>query len=128
MDLYQAKQYLAGMGLSIPDFEIEDIIAEIDEKKECLESNYPDYVIRRIYRYLLAMIASVQISQYISNRGLSGGLYQGFTYKGANDLYNGQLALLKSIDTSGCVDSVIPSSPFKKAKAFIMTVTGGCDE
>lgn len=40
MDLDQAKQYLRSIGITFPDFVILAIIEQMEEQKECLESNY----------------------------------------------------------------------------------------
>lgn len=127
MTLEQAKQYLNSLGLTLPDFEIEDIIEEMKSKEDCLNSNYEPYVVRRIYRYLLSIIAGMQIFRLLASGSVSGAVSQGFTYKSANDLYRGQLSMLRSLDKNGCMSDLIPDDPFKPKRAFILTVTRDCE-
>lgn len=128
MDLDQAKQYLRSIGITFPDFVILAIIEQMEEQKECLESNYSKSTITLIYCYLLALIGGAQSGMYISSHAVSGAVSQSFTHKDSATLFNSQLALLRKLDKHNCMGSLIPGNPFKKAKAFIMTVTGGCDE
>lgn len=128
MTLEQAKQYLNSIGVTFPDFVIEAIIEQMKEKDDCLNANYSPSAVLLIYCYLLALIGGAQSGMYISNRGLSGGLYQGFTYKDSGVLFRSQLALLRALDKKGCVSDLIPDDPFKVKKGFITSVTGGCYE
>lgn len=128
MTLSEAKQYLESIGVAFPDFVIEAIIEQIKERDECLRINYNLSAITLIYCCLIAIIAGAQSGRYVSNRGLSGGLYQGFTYKDSADLYKSQLSLLKSLDKKGCVSGLIPKNPFSKGSGFILSVRGNCNE
>ena len=128
MTLDQAKQYLTAQGIELPDFIIEAMLAEIDERKECLDEHYSKSTVLLIYSYLLALMGLSQTQQFIASQSISGAVSRSFTYKDGANAWQGYLKLLKGLDKKGCIESLIPDDPFKSKKGFMMSVRGSCYE
>lgn len=126
MTLDQAKQYLDSIGVTFPDFVIQAIIEQMQEKNDCLTSNYSPSTVILIYCYLLALIGGAQSGMYLSSRSVSGVASQSFSFKDSGVLFRSQLALLRSLDKHGCMNDLIPADPFKVKRGFITSVSGHC--
>lgn len=128
MTLDQAKQYLDSIGVTFPDFVIQAIIEQMQEKNDCLTSNYSPSAVILIYCYLLALIGGAQSGKYVSSHAISGAISQSFNFKDSGVLFRSQLSLLRNLDKKGCVSDLIPEDPFRVKRGFITSVTGGCYE
>lgn len=126
MDLKQAKSIISELGISMPDFMIEALLAQMTEKEACLKANYSDATILLIYSYVLALLGIVQASRYISGQSLPGGLSRSFKNNETSVTFGSTLKLLNMLDTANCMGDLIPENPFKTKKARMITVSGGC--
>ena len=128
MNLDQAREYLSVTGIEIPSFMIEALLEQMKEKEECLKASYSDSTILLIYSYLLSLLALANAGRYIASQSVGGEVSRSFRYKDDASLWRWQLALLRSLDKKGCMDDLIPESPFASKKGFITSARGGCYE
>lgn len=126
MTLEQAQEYLDGLGISVPEFLLQAWLDDLESRKDCLEGHYTASQIIEIFTLFLALKVSAQGGRYVSNQGLSGGLYQGFRYKDDKSLWKGLTNSLKLLDKHMCIIDLIPDDPYSTGRGFIFTVRSGC--
>lgn len=124
--LEQAKEYLSGLGVSVPDIIISAWIASFESISECMELNgYPAATQVLIMSYLIALYGLSSGNKYISSQTAPSGASQSFRYADLRDLYRGQLGMLRMLDKKGCANGMIPPEPGAKGAALFVG-RGGC--
>lgn len=122
----QVKEYLASLGISLPDFLIEALVAQMGAVEECLEQ-YPPSTALLIQLYLLSLLAMAQGDKYVSSQSAPSGASRSFRYQGFQNLWTSRLNLLNRLDTFNCTGELIPDDPFQ-ANAGLWVSSGGCYE
>ncbi|MDV0558188.1 hypothetical protein [Citrobacter portucalensis] len=124
--LEQAKEYLQGQGITIPDFVLQALIDQANSIQECLDEHYPASTALLIQLYLLALMGLGQGDKYISSQTGPNGASRSFRYQSFPDRWKGALALLRGADKHGCANDLIPPDPTNTAFAGIWIGKGGC--
>lgn len=124
----QANQYLATVGISVPDFILVAFLETANSISECLELNYTPSTALLIQTYLVGLMALAQGDRYISSQSAPSGASRSFRYLGFADRWRGTLSLLKSLDKHGCTAGLLPADPTSTTHAFIGIAKGCCHE
>lgn len=122
----QAKQYLEGQGIVLPDFVLAALVEQANTIQPCLEGHYAPATALLIQLYVLALMGLGQGDRYISSQTAPSGASRSFRYQGFADRWRGALALLRGLDTFGCATGLIPPDPTQTAHAGIWVAKGGC--
>ncbi|CUK21868.1 DUF7370 family protein [Achromobacter xylosoxidans] len=122
----QAKQYLEGQGIVLPDFVLAALVDQANSIQECLDAHYTPATALLIQLYLLALMGLGQGDRYISSQTAPSGAARSFRYQGFADRWSGTLSLLRGLDKFGCTSGLIPPDPTKKAFAGMWIAKGGC--
>lgn len=122
----QAKEYLASVGITLPDFILQALVDQVNSIQECLDANYPPSTALLIQCYLLGLMALAQGDKYISSQSAPSGASRSFRYQSFSDRWKGSVSLLRGLDTHGCATALIPPDPTQQAFAGIWIGKGGC--
>ncbi|MGT5975018.1 DUF7370 family protein [Escherichia coli] len=122
----QAKAYLTGQGIELPDFILAALVEQANSIQECLDANYPSATALLIQMYLLGLMGLGQGDKYISSQSAPSGASRSFRYQSFADRWAGSLSLLRGLDKKGCANGLIPPDPSQKAFAGIWIGKGGC--
>lgn len=122
----QAKQYLATVGITVPDFMLAALLEEVNSVQECLDANYTPAKALLIQTYLLGLLALAQGDKYISSQTAPSGASRSFRYQSFDVRWRASLALLRGADKSGCTDALVPPNPTQTAFAGLWLAKGGC--
>ncbi len=122
----QAAEYLASVGVALPDFLLTALVAQVNSINECLEENYTPGVALLIQSYLLGLLALAQGDRYVSSESAPNGASRSYRFMGYADRWRGLLNLLRGLDTAGCADMLIPVDPSATAHAGLWVAKGGC--
>jgi len=123
--LDQAKQYLASIGVAIPDFVLQLILDRFAIVMPCLEEHYDPATISLILLYTIGLFGVVQGDRLVTSQSAPSGASQSYRYGTVTERYKGQLGPLQGLDTYGCTDTLIP--PLPGANAGMWLGQGGCD-
>ncbi len=122
----QAKEYLTGQGIALPDFILDALVEQANSIQECLGNNYSAATALLIQMYLLALMALGQGDKYISSQSAPNGASRSFRYQSFGDRWKAATSLLRSLDKYGCANGLIPSDPTQAAHAGLWIAKGGC--
>ena len=122
----QAKEYLTGQGIELPDFILDALIEQVGSVQECLDNHYPAATALLIQMYLLALMALGQGDKYISSQSAPNGASRSFRYQSFSDRWKAATSLLRGLDKYGCANGLIPSDPTQAAHAGLWIAKGGC--
>lgn len=123
--LEQAKEYLASIGVSIPDFVLQLILDRFAIALPCLEEHYDAATISLILLYTIGLFGVTQGDRLVTSQSAPSGASQSYRYGTVTERYKGQLGPLQGLDTYGCVDPLIP--PLPGANAGMWLGKGGCE-
>lgn len=126
LTLEQVQQYLAAMGVALPDFVVQLLFDQASSIDECLLEHYDPATAALIKLYLISLLAIPQAIRYVSSESAPSGASRSYRYGQLRDNYRGQLGLLKALDKFGCADGLIPPDP-TAANAGVWIGKGGCD-
>ncbi|RKQ38395.1 hypothetical protein [Enterobacter sp. R1(2018)] len=107
----QAKEYLASVGITLPDFIIDALVEQANGIQECLDAHYPPATALLIQMYLLGLMALGQGDKYISSHTAPSGASESFRYGSFSDRWKGSLGLLRGLDKFSCATGLIPPDP-----------------
>lgn len=125
--LDQAKEYLEGQGITIPDFLLQAFVDEANSIQDCLDAHYPTSTALLIQLYLLALMGLGSGDKYISSQTAPSGASRSFRYQSFSDRWKASVNLLRSLDKYGCASALIPADPTASpAFAGIWIGRGGC--
>ncbi|MFG6654931.1 hypothetical protein ACG0Z5_10720 [Scandinavium sp. M-37] len=122
----QAKEYLASVGITLPDFILQALVDQVNSIQECLDAHYPASTALLIQCYLLGLMGLAQGDKYISSQSAPSGASRSFRYQSFSDRWKGSVSLLRGLDTYGCATALIPPDPTQQAFAGIWIGKGGC--
>ena len=124
--LDQAKQYLASIGVSIPDFVLQLILDRFAIALPCLEEHYDAATISLILLYTVGLFGVVQGDRLVtSETAPKTGASRSYKFGTMTERYKGQLGPLQGLDPYGCVAPFIPPLPGPNAGMWLGR--GGCD-
>jgi hypothetical protein len=129
LTLEQAKEYLASVGINVPDFMLQLLVDQVNSIDACLTAaGYSNATAILIKLYALGLMTLAQGDKYISSQTAPSGASQSFRYASLSDRWKGGLGLLNGLDKTGCTDSLIPPDPTGTAHAGFWVARGGCCE
>ncbi|KAA0910680.1 hypothetical protein [Pusillimonas sp. ANT_WB101] len=121
----QATEYLASVGVSLPDFILSAIVDQANSVQACLDEHYTPGVALLIQCYLLGLMGLSQGDRYVSSQTAPSGASQSFRYQSFADRWRGLMGLLRGLDTFGCAAALIPQDPTTVAHGGIWIGKGG---
>lgn len=118
-----AREYLAELGLSVPNIMLSALIARVSSVDDCI-SKYPEESQTLIRYYLVGLLAITSGGRRIKSQGAPSGASQSYSYgtlvEQQRQLVNG----LRLVDPDGCTSGLIPAEP--GAQAMLYVAKGGC--
>jgi len=129
LTLEQAKQYLASVGVNLPDYLLLALLEQVNSVGECLTANgaTPGQV-TLVLSYLLGLMGLAQGDRYVSSQRAPSGAAQSFRFQSVGDRWRGLYALLRGLDKWGCTADLVPSNPEGSARVALWVSKGGCCE
>lgn len=128
LTLERAQEYLASIGISLPDFVLQIYVTQADGLDECLTLHYDPATALLIKLYLLGLLGISGADKYVSSESAPSGASRSYRYHGVADRWRGTLGLLQALDKFGCAAHLIPADPTVKAFAGLWVARGGCME
>lgn len=121
----QAKQYLASVGIAVPDFLLELWVGQVNSIEPCLVgAGYDEATATLIQLYALGLIGTTAGDRYVTSQRAPSGAGQSFRYGTLAERYSAGLSLLQRLDTAGCAAGLIPAYP-SGPRVFFGVSTGG---
>ncbi len=122
----QAKEFLASVGIELPDFMLELLVEQANSIEPCLVgAGYSVAVSTLIQLYLIGLLGTVQGDRYVTQQRAPSGASQSYRYGTLSERYSSLYSLLGGLDTSGCADALIPADPTANHAAMFVGI-GGC--
>jgi hypothetical protein len=109
--LEELKQYLATLGISVPDFMLQAWLEGVDAMTACLAEHYPPATAKLIALYLLGLYGVAQGDRYVSSQTAPSGASQSFRFATLADRWRMQTSLLNRFDPFGCAGPYLPDDP-----------------
>lgn len=127
LTLDQAREYLASVGITLPDFLLQILVDHANSIDACLiAAGYSDATALLIKLYTIGLLGLTQGDRYISSQTAPSGASQSFRYQTLADRWNGSWNLLRALDKSGCATGLIPANPTNTAHGGLWVAKGGC--
>lgn len=125
----QAKQYLASVGVVLPDFLLEALVEQVNTVEACLvEHGATPSQITLVLLYLIGLMGVAQGDRYVTSQRAPNGAARSFKFQSVGDRWRGLYGMLKGVDLWGCTDALIPPNPADAGKAGLWVARGGCCE
>lgn len=122
----QAREYLASVGIALPDFMLTLLLAQVNGIDACLiGAGYDTSTAQLIKLYAIGLLGVVQGDRYVTSQRAPSGAAQSFRYGTLTERYSAGLSLLRRLDTAGCAGDLIPADP-SGPRVFFGVSTGGC--
>jgi|SRR5215217_4371857 len=130
LTIEQAKDYLASVGITLPDMLLGLLVSKVNAMDPCLiGAGYDDETALLIKYYTLAVFGVVSGDRLVTSQRAPSGAAQTYAYGTLSDNYNKATALLRAFDPSGCSDAIIPMDPTAaSAGIWVAVASCGCDE
>lgn len=122
----QASEYLKSMGVNLPDFLLDLLLEQVTTIEDCLTENYTPTNAKLISLYLLSLLGFAQGDRYVTSERALSGASRSYSFRSLSERWNGQLNLLRALDTQGCANSLIPDDPNATLGAALFVASGGC--
>lgn len=107
----QAREYLASIGVVIPDFMLELMLGQLAAIEPCLAEHYPPATQTLIGMYLIGLMGVAQGDKYVSSQTAPSGASQSFRYRSTGDAFKSARSMLTRFDPFGCTDILAPADP-----------------
>lgn len=123
----QAREYLASIGITLPDFMLTLLVTQVNAIDACLiGAGYDDATAQLIKLYTIGLMGVVQGDRYVTSQRAPSGAAQSFRYGTLSERYSAGLSLLQRLDTAGCTDALIPPDPTGPRVFFGVSTGGEC--
>lgn len=109
--LDEVRQYLASIGVTVPDFMLELMLGQLAVIQPCLAEHYPEATQKLIALYLFGLMGVAQGDKYVSSQTAPSGASQSFRYRSYADAFKAARSLLSRFDPYGCTDPLAPVDP-----------------
>lgn len=126
LTLAQAREFLASVGIVLPDFMLQIFVNKANAIDACLTANgvsNDDALLIKIY--LIGLLGTVQGDRYVTSQRAPSGAAQSYRYGSLSERYDAIYNLLGTVDAYGCATSLIPAKP-GEAHAALFIGQGGC--
>jgi hypothetical protein len=124
--LDQAREYLASVGIVMPDFMLQLFVDRANTIAPCLDEHYDSATATLILMYLIGMFGVVGGGgRYVMSQTAPSGASQSYRYGALADNYRSARSLLTLFDPFGCATGLIPPQP--GANLGMWVGQGGCD-
>lgn len=121
----QAKQYLASVGIVLPDFMLTLLVQRTALIQACLDEHYDEATATLILLYLIGLFGVVQGDRYVTSQSAPSGASQSYRYGTLTERYRAASSLLGSLDPYGCTGPLVPPEPGMSVGMWLGR--GGCD-
>lgn len=116
----EARQYLAQLGLTIPDFMLSALVAKVGSIGVCI-AQYPAESQTLIQAHLIGLLAISSGGRRVSSHSSASGASQSYTYGTLSEQMRQLKAALRLVDTEGCTDDLIPAEPGPQAAMYVVS-------
>jgi hypothetical protein len=121
LTLAAAKEWLASLGLSIPDPVLQLLVDQINAVDDCLTANgVPVGTALLMKYYILALLGVTQGNKYITQQRAPSGASQSYAFGTLANGYAQYSGLLRGLDKYGCFTDIIPDDPTAANCAFFI--------
>lgn len=114
----QIKEHIATQGLTASDLVIGAIAERVNSINDCLDGAYSENNILLIQLCLATILLISQGGQQISSQSSPSGASRSFKLTDLSEVQRSQIILLKSLDTKGCSEHLIPEEKTSGVKFF----------
>lgn len=123
----QAREYLASIGITLPDFMLTLLVAQVNGIDACLTgAGYDNATAQLIKLYAIGLMGVTQGDRYVTQQRAPSGASQSFRFGTLAERYSAGLSLLRRLDTAGCADSLVPADPTGGGAFFGVSTGGDC--
>lgn len=128
LTLAAAKEWLASLGLSIPDPVLQLLVDQVNAADACLTANgVPAGTALLMKYYILALLGVTQGNKYVTAERAPSGASRSYAFGTLANGYKQYYGLLRGLDKFGCFDDLIPDDPSAANCAFFIgSPNGGC--
>lgn len=128
LTLEQALEYLESIGVSLPEWLAEALLAQVNTAAECLAANDVPFAQQTlILSYLLGLLALAQGDRYVTSQRAPSGAARSFKFLSMSERWDALTSLLRNLDKHGCATPLIPDNP-TSASGGLWVSRGGCHE
>lgn len=121
LTLAAAKEWLASLGLTIPDPVLQLLVDQINAVDECLTANgVPAGTALLMKYYILALLGVTQGNKYVTAERAPSGASRSYAFGTLSDGYRQYVGRLRDLDKFGCFDDLIPDDPTAANCAFFI--------
>lgn len=107
-----ATEYLESIGVNLPAIIVRSMFGRLSSIDMCLNgAGYDEGTIDLIKLYLMSLFGLFGVDGQISSQTAPNGASQSFRFGSLGDRYRTITASLRSLDPSGCSESLIPKNP-----------------
>lgn len=122
----QAREYLASIGVTVPDFMLQLLVDRANTIAPCLDLHYDTATATLILLYLVGLYGVIgNGGKYITSQTAPSGASQSYKYGALSDNYRSAKSLLTLFDPYGCATPLIPAQPGVSLGMWLGQ--GGCD-
>jgi hypothetical protein len=123
----QAREYLASIGIKVPDFMLQIFVDQANAIDACLiGAGYSDGTALLIKLYAVGMLGVVQGDRFVTSQRAPSGAGQSFQYRTLSERYDSGLSLLRGLDTADCAGALVPADPSGGSAFFGVSTGGAC--
>lgn len=115
----EAREYLAQLGLTVPDFILTALMAQVGSISTCL-AQYPAETQTLIQSYLTGLLAISAGGRRVTSQGAPSGASQSYSYGTITEQMRQLKASLRILDTEGCTKGLIPAEPGPNAAMYVV--------
>ena len=118
---------LSGQQIVMSDFVLTRLLAKVQAQEVCMRANnYSEDDIDLIYVYLLTMMGLFGADGRIRSQSAPSGASQSFQFGSLGERWKALSDVLRGLDPEGCIASLIPPDPDKKAHCALFVSPGEC--
>lgn len=114
----QIKEHIATQGLTASDLVIGAIAERVNSINDCLDGSYSENNILLIQLCLATILLISQGGRQISSQSGPSGASRSFKLTDLAEVQRSQIILLKSLDSNGCSEHLIPEEKSSGVKSF----------
>lgn len=111
LELSDVKDYMAQIGLALPDALVECLISSVNKKQECLEAAGMDAcTIKLAQLNALALLGLNQGARQVRSQSAPSGASQSYAYPTMQEQTRSLIASLRQLGAYNCFADLIPNS------------------
>lgn len=127
LTLEQARELLAALGVSIPDFLLQALVDQANSIDPCLIENGVDPATGLLIKVaLISLLGISQGARAVTSERAPSGAARSYGYGVWRDPWNSAYNRLRLLDKFNCAGALIPEDPNEEPQGFFGVIGGGC--